>query len=145
MFFQITGPISLAVGSTLSQYLLINIRIQASLQERMETDFSFEGIQFQSGPGSDKSVHNESFGSIRSMTATADWKGQTYHSNTDPGILLVSTPVLSRFVCPFVSNTLRHTFFYNMFVALVLFSFHMDFFLFSHIFFRLRFVHVYAS
>ena len=72
MFFQITGPISLAVGSTLSQYLLINIRIQASLQERMETDFSFEGIQFQSGPGSDESVHNESFGSIRPMTTTAD-------------------------------------------------------------------------
>ena len=72
MFFQITGPISFAVGSTLSEYLLINIRIQASLQERMETDFSFEGIQFQSGPGYDKSVHNESFGSIRPMTATAD-------------------------------------------------------------------------
>ena len=42
--------ISLAIGSTLSQYLLINIRIQASKRERMETDFSLDTIQFQSGP-----------------------------------------------------------------------------------------------
>ena len=37
----------------------------------METDFSFEGIQFQSGPGLNEGVHDRSFGDIRSMTATA--------------------------------------------------------------------------
>ena len=65
-------PISLAIGSALSQYLLVNIRIQASKKERMETDFSLEGIQFQPGPGFDENVHDESFGSIRSMMTTAD-------------------------------------------------------------------------
>ena len=62
---------SMATGSDLSQHLLINIRIQASKRERMETDFSFEGIQFQSGPGINEGVHDRSFGDIRSMTATA--------------------------------------------------------------------------
>ena len=64
------APISLAIGSALSQYLLINIRIQASRQERTETDFSLEGIQFTSGNGFDEDIHDELFGSIHSMKAT---------------------------------------------------------------------------
>ena len=63
---------SMATGSALSQHLLINIRIQASKRERMETEFSFGGIQFHSGPGIDEDVHDRSFGDIHSMTATAD-------------------------------------------------------------------------
>ena len=44
------GPVSLTIGSALSQYLLVNIRVQALKKERMENRFSLEGIQFQSAP-----------------------------------------------------------------------------------------------
>ena len=72
MFFQITGPISLAVGSTLSQYLLINIRIQASKKERIESEVSLEGIQFQSRPEFNEDIHGASFDSIHLTMDTAD-------------------------------------------------------------------------
>ena len=41
----------------------------------METAFSFEGIQFQSGPRLDEDVYDISFGGIHSITASASWKG----------------------------------------------------------------------
>ena len=63
---------SMATGSALSQHLLINIRIQASKKERMETNFSLEGIQFQSGLGFDGGVPNRSFGSIHTSLLTQD-------------------------------------------------------------------------
>ena len=66
------APISLAMGSALSQYLLINIRIQASRQERTETDFSLEGIQFQSRPEFNEDIHGASFDSIHLTMDTAD-------------------------------------------------------------------------
>ena len=66
------APISLAMGSALSQYLLVNIRVQALKRERMETEFSFEGIQFQSGPGFASDVPDISFGSIHSIVAATN-------------------------------------------------------------------------
>ncbi|PAV16657.1 hypothetical protein PNOK_0827700 [Pyrrhoderma noxium] len=44
---SLPAPISLALTSDLIQYLLINIRIQASKWERVETDVSLEAIQTQ--------------------------------------------------------------------------------------------------
>ena len=72
MFFELPVPISLAIGSAFSQYLLINIRRQALKRERAETDFSLEGIQFQSGLGFDEGVPNRSFGSIHPSMLTQD-------------------------------------------------------------------------
>ena len=63
---------SMATGSALSQHLLINIRIQASKRERMETEISLEGIQFQSGLGFDEDAHDRSLGSSHTMTTTTD-------------------------------------------------------------------------
>ncbi|PAV16648.1 hypothetical protein PNOK_0826800 [Pyrrhoderma noxium] len=67
--FETPGSVSFAIGSALSQHLLVNIRIQASKRERMETEFSLEGIRFQSGPGLDEGAHDISFGGIHSMIA----------------------------------------------------------------------------
>ena len=60
--------ISLAIGSILSQYLLINIRIQASKRERIETDFSLDTIQFQSGPRLNEDTR-DGLGSTHSVLA----------------------------------------------------------------------------
>lgn len=60
------------MGSALGQYLLINIRLQASKREIMETDFSFGGIQIQSEPGFDENVPDISSGSIHPISATVD-------------------------------------------------------------------------
>ena len=54
------GSVSLAIGSALSQHLLVKIRIQASKGINMETDFSLEGIRFQSGPGLDEGTRDRS-------------------------------------------------------------------------------------
>ncbi|PAV16650.1 hypothetical protein PNOK_0827000 [Pyrrhoderma noxium] len=70
--FGLTPPFSLTLASILSQHLLVTIRIQASRRERMETDFSLEGIQFQSGLGFDEGVPNRSFGSIHPSLLTQD-------------------------------------------------------------------------
>ena len=61
-----------ALEGTLSQHLLINVRIQASKRERLETEFSIEGIRFQSDLGFDEDVPDGSFGSVYSITSTAD-------------------------------------------------------------------------
>ncbi|PAV16649.1 hypothetical protein PNOK_0826900 [Pyrrhoderma noxium] len=71
-FFPLPGPIILALEGTLSQHLLINVRIQASKRGGMETEFSLEGIRFRSGLGSDEGVPDGSFGSVYSITSTAD-------------------------------------------------------------------------
>ena len=59
---------SMATGSALSQHLLINIRIQASKRERIETDFSLDTIQFQSGPRLNEDTR-DGLGSTHSVLA----------------------------------------------------------------------------
>ena len=56
----------------MSQYLLINIRIQALQRERMEAGLSLEGIQFRSGSVLDEDAYDRSISGVRSMTATAE-------------------------------------------------------------------------
>ena len=72
MFFELPVPISLAIGSAFSQYLLLNIRRQALKRERAETDFSLEGIQFRSRPEFAEDVPDISFGSIHPIVATTN-------------------------------------------------------------------------
>ena len=71
-FFELPTPFSLVLATTLSRHLLVNIRIQASRQEKMETEFSLEAIQFQSGPGFGEGAHDRSLGSTHTMATTID-------------------------------------------------------------------------
>ena len=72
MFFELPVPISLAIGSAFSQYLLINIRRQALKRERAETDFSLEGIRFRSRPGFAEDLPDISFSSIHPIVVTTN-------------------------------------------------------------------------
>ena len=63
--------ISLSIGSAVSQHILVNIKIQASKEGGIKSDFTLEGIQFQSGAGIGERVYDRSFGSIRSVTVIA--------------------------------------------------------------------------
>ena len=72
MFFELPVPISLAIGSAFSQYLLINIRRQDLKRERAETDFSLEGIRFRSRPGFAEDLPDISFSSIHPIVVTTN-------------------------------------------------------------------------
>ena len=63
---------SLSIGSALSQHLLVNIRIQAYKEERIETDFPLEGIQFRSRPALDEGIPDRAFENIRPVTIMED-------------------------------------------------------------------------
>ena len=65
------AALSLSIGSAFNQYLLVDIRAQASKEEITETDFALGGIRSHSEPGFDEDVHDRSFGSACSITATA--------------------------------------------------------------------------
>ena len=55
----------------MGQHILVNIKIQASKDEGIKSDFTLEGIQFQSGAGIGERVYDRSSGSIRSVTVMA--------------------------------------------------------------------------
>ncbi|PAV16677.1 hypothetical protein PNOK_0829700 [Pyrrhoderma noxium] len=71
-YSDLPAALSLSIGSALNQHLLIDIRVQASKERRIKTDFSLERIRSHSGSRFDEGVHNRSFSGTYPTTATVD-------------------------------------------------------------------------